>query len=230
MNDLFDHLRTLPEDVAQSVLLQLRSAENPLSVLKDLEDGSLPWTQPSQNKTVLAALPQVRTETELTLMRDHPNAYPALDLSRDAIMAKDTLLDSAKILAYYLPTESTSERMAASPAGEPSMNEDPEELFRLQEEPNMEVDGESPTAVDPLLETLKIKFWTTVTVTDTFAATAIALYLENDHPVLNLFDAELFLKDLTGLRQEFCSSFLVAALLAFACVRSLHFEICIMAY
>ena len=230
MNDLFDHLRTLPEDVAQSVLLQLRNSDNPLSVLKDIEDGSLPWTQPSQTRAMLAALPQVRSEADLVLMRNHPNAYPAVDLSRDAILAKDTLLDSAKILAYYLPMDSTSETLPASPSGESRLNEDPEEILRLQEAPNMEVDGESPTTIDPLLERLRIKFWTTVSVSDDFAARAISQYMENDHPVLNLFDAELFLKDLAELRQEFCSSFLVAALLAFACVRNLNSVTCNMAY
>lgn len=180
--------------------------------------------QPSQRKTALTALPVVQSETELRLMIDHPTAYPAIDLTRDAIVAKDTLLDSAKILSYDLPADSRHKRAAASSSEEQTLNDDPEDIFKAQGMPNVEVDGASPHAVDPLLRKLKIDFWTTVAVTDGVAANAIALYLENDHPVLGLFDAELFLGDLTELRQDFCSSFLVTALLAFACVRNLSCE------
>lgn len=221
LNDLLDHLRTLPEDIAQSVLLQLRNSENSLSVLRDIEDGSLPLVQHSQREPALAVLPAVQSEPELRLMMDHPTAYPVVNLSRDAIVAKNTLLDSAKALAYDLPTDSRHRRPAAFSSEEQTLNDDPEDIFEAQDLPNVEVDGASPHAVDPLLRKLKIDFWTTVAVMDDVAASAIALYLENDHPVLGLFDAELFLRDLTELRQGFCSSFLVTALLAFACVRTI---------
>jgi hypothetical protein len=66
---------------------------------------------------------------------------------------------------------------------------------------------------------LRIRYWTTVDVTDDFAASAISLYLENDHPTLGLFDAQLFVGDLIKRKHQYCSPFLVTCLLAFASVR-----------
>jgi len=44
------------------------------------------------------------------------------------------------------------------------------------------------------------------------------MYLEIDHPTIGTFDADLFIADLLGFRLDFCSPFLVSALLAFASV------------
>jgi hypothetical protein len=46
----------------------------------------------------------------------------------------------------------------------------------------------------------------------------IALYLNNDYPVLPVFNADLFLRDLSQNRSYFCSRLLVSALLGWACV------------
>lgn len=70
----------------------------------------------------------------------------------------------------------------------------------------------------PDLSNLQIGNWTTVPVTNDFAAKALLLYLQTDHHVLGLFDAELFVHDLLNLRQEFCSTLLVNSLLFWACV------------
>ncbi|KAJ6440206.1 beta-calactosidase [Purpureocillium lavendulum] len=59
-----------------------------------------------------------------------------------------------------------------------------------------------------------MRFWTTVAVSDEFAASVLSTYFELNHPVLGLFDADLFLDDFINLRQDFCSAFLVNALLA----------------
>lgn len=70
----------------------------------------------------------------------------------------------------------------------------------------------------PDLSDLQISNWTTVPVTNDFAAKALCLYLQTYHHVLGLFDAELFVHDLLNLRQEFCSTLLVNSLLFWACV------------
>lgn len=223
LNDLIDHLRTVPADQAQTVLQQVRSSASPQSILRDFQEGKLLVLQPSQRATALAALPPVHTETELKLMIDHPTAYPALDLTRKAILNKTTLLDSARVLAHDLPPDSPSDSPymthAAASSSSRAVGESPQEILSAQAEPNLETDGTAPHHIDPLLDDLRIQYWTTVDVTDEFAASAISLYLANDHPVLGIFDAPLFVRDLVERRDECCSSFLVTALLAFACVR-----------
>ena len=71
---------------------------------------------------------------------------------------------------------------------------------------------------DDRLHQLQIDKWTNVSINDSLAARAISLYLETDHPVLGLFDADLFLDGLISGETNFCSSLLVTAVLCWACV------------
>jgi len=75
---------------------------------------------------------------------------------------------------------------------------------------------------DPSLRHLQMRKWTKVPITDELAANVISSYLQIDHPVLGLFDADLFVKDLVSGQQYFCSSLLVNALLSWACVSAPH--------
>ncbi|KAL1603916.1 hypothetical protein SLS60_005508 [Paraconiothyrium brasiliense] len=217
LNELIHHLRIMPVDAAQSILQGLRNSANPESILKDIKNGKLLTVQPSQRETALAALPPVYSETEFNLMVDHPAAYPPLDLTHDAMLAKSTLLDSIRGLAHARPPESAPGIPTASASSSRTLSDDPQDILSAQAEPNVLTDGLFPGDIEPTLEDLRIQYWTTVDVTDEFAASAISQYLENDHPTLGLFDAQLFVKDLVQRRHECCSSFLVTALLAFAC-------------
>lgn len=68
----------------------------------------------------------------------------------------------------------------------------------------------------PLLAGLNIGYWTSVPVTNHFAANAIVKYLDGDHEVLGLFDTMSFLNDVLHLRDDHCSAFFVNCILAFA--------------
>ena len=71
---------------------------------------------------------------------------------------------------------------------------------------------------DSRLAQLQIRKWTDVSISDSLAAAAISLYLETHHPILGLFDVDLFLNDLISYKRDFCSPLLVCALLCSACV------------
>lgn len=71
---------------------------------------------------------------------------------------------------------------------------------------------------DPRLEKLKISHWTDVPISNYRAAAAISHYLQTEHPLIALFNASLFVGDLVGRRERYCSPFLVNALLAYAMV------------
>jgi hypothetical protein len=60
--------------------------------------------------------------------------------------------------------------------------------------------------------------WTTVPIEDSDARRLMAHYLETDHPILGLFDAELFLDGLSTYSHTFCSDFLVNSVLFWSCV------------
>ncbi|KAK1969089.1 hypothetical protein LY78DRAFT_726793 [Colletotrichum sublineola] len=73
-----------------------------------------------------------------------------------------------------------------------------------------------PKYCDSRLERLQIRYWTKVPISNELAARLISFYLETDHAVMGFFDADLFLDDLLACRQNFCSAFLVAAVLCIA--------------
>lgn len=75
-----------------------------------------------------------------------------------------------------------------------------------------------PPYIDERLHHLQIDYWTSVPVSNSFAATVISAYLEVDHPCYAFFDVDLFLQDLVNLGITFCSPFLVTSILSQACV------------
>lgn len=64
-------------------------------------------------------------------------------------------------------------------------------------------------------------FWTKVTSSDQLVSHLLSVYFRWDHPIHNFFDKELFTQDLINRRSVFCSSLLVNAILAVACVSAL---------
>lgn len=50
------------------------------------------------------------------------------------------------------------------------------------------------------------------------ATSLLEFYIEMDHPILGLFDIDLFLDDLLHQRTRFCSSLLVTSIVLWACV------------
>lgn len=76
----------------------------------------------------------------------------------------------------------------------------------------------NPSESDPRLAGVKISRWTTVQIRDTDARRLIGNYLDTDHPVIGLFDADLFLEDLSTYSHAFCSEFLVNCILFWSCV------------
>ena len=71
---------------------------------------------------------------------------------------------------------------------------------------------------DQRLNHIRILSWTQVPISNDLAARLISFYLTVDHPILGLFDADLFLGDLVAHKTEFCCPLLLSAVLSFACV------------
>lgn len=64
-------------------------------------------------------------------------------------------------------------------------------------------------------------FWTSVPVSNDFAAAVISAYLEKDHLLMCAFDADIMLDDLVapcGIRSRLCTPFFVCSLMLVACV------------
>ncbi|PTB75254.1 N-terminal fungal transcription regulatory domain-containing protein [Trichoderma longibrachiatum ATCC 18648] len=70
---------------------------------------------------------------------------------------------------------------------------------------------------DSRLEKLDISRWTNVNISNEYAARAISLYLETDHPLLGFFEPNQFVSDLIAGKTDHCSRLLVNALLYWSC-------------
>ena len=224
--ELLNHLKTLPEKEAFYLLRCIRSTLDPAK------------HRPSEQLAARATLPPIRTNFEFELRVRHPMAYPAtapvntssISLSpfsfssvgqldqpgkrtpSDEIPSKDR--DNTP---FNEPAESASHDQICS---RESPQRPPSALLRPDARTSSSAQGPSKaqTYHDERLHDLSIGYWTRVPISDELAANIISFYLSIDHPTLGFFDADLFLRDLTGHQLGYCSSFLVSSLLFYACV------------
>jgi hypothetical protein len=80
----------------------------------------------------------------------------------------------------------------------------------------------TPPESDTRLANANVSRWTTVDIGNVDARRLIGNYLETDHPIIGLFDADLFLDSLSTHSYVFCSDFLVTCILFWSCVRQLR--------
>lgn len=72
--------------------------------------------------------------------------------------------------------------------------------------------------VEPILDRAHARQWTNIISDDGLFRRLITIYLSHQHAAFFWFKKELFLEDLVARRTQFCSSLLVNAVLAAACV------------
>jgi len=101
----------------------------------------------------------------------------------------------------------------------PSLREETESTRHVPETPFF-------TYCDARLSLVDFQAWTDIPIQNSMAAGAVSRYLETDHPVHGLFDADLFLHDLSKGQHNFCSPTLVNAVLGWACVSRSSVDIC----
>ncbi|OAQ60883.2 fungal zn(2)-Cys(6) binuclear cluster domain-containing protein [Pochonia chlamydosporia 170] len=158
-----------------------------------------------------------QSSAEINLMLRHPVAYPAL-----------AQVDLPSKFLHPLPIRLAKvycNGNALLGSGREGLKPIPTLGFQTPEGPSATMLEESPSPYcDNRLANLRIIQWTSVPVTDEFAAGAISLFLKTDHPILGIFDAELFIRDLIEPRLRFCSPLLVNSLLYWACQAYASFE------
>lgn len=81
-------------------------------------------------------------------------------------------------------------------------------------------ESHAPLHNDDPLQHLDITSWSEVPISSYCASRAISLYLKTDHPLLGMFDPDLFLNDLVRQQTRLCSRLLVSAILFLGCVSS----------
>ncbi|KAK2596580.1 hypothetical protein N8I77_013462 [Diaporthe amygdali] len=192
-DNLLHRLETLPEDEAVGLLLQVRLGIR-------------------SNDNVVTARnipPPSRTSLEFELMHRHPILYPvltAVDCPEIEVSELRTLRFNGHDSDPNGSNQLSSRRNSPSKAGS-------------QQPPSLDPSAApvQPELCDDRLRHIRIRNWTQVPISNELAARLLAFYLTVDHPLLGLFDADLFLGDLVAHKTEFCCPLLLSSVLCFAC-------------
>lgn len=196
--DLFNMLREMPRGRDTPVVL----TEAPSSVSP----------QPEHNPNGIVLPPSNPLENEL--MVRHPIAYPILlPIALDKLPLKDLLNPRTPgMTATQVLRDVTSPSLADA-------------MLMGDEEPSGDALYEFCKGLPHLtqlqidyLRKINLTSWIELPIPNQSAVRVIALYLNNDYPVLPVFHADLLLHDLSQNRPYFCSALLISALLGWACV------------
>jgi hypothetical protein len=149
---------------------------------------------------------------EQELMVRHPNAYPVLMPIAVNSLPLERLLIPRKpeMVGRLLLNDANSSEPADTAMASGNSDERSDGWYN-------NLSHLAQSQIDLLLK-VDIKCWTELPIPNDVAIRVIALYLNNDYPVLPVFNADLFLRDLSQNRSYFCSRLLVSALLGWACV------------
>ncbi|KAI1009715.1 hypothetical protein LB504_002987 [Fusarium proliferatum] len=217
--ELLNMIREMPRDPQSEPEPQSRAAKSVSASASSSSPSSLslppPWSpspSPPQCNNAGSLLPPTSSGLEFELMVRHPIAYPILLPVTVSSLPLRELLSPRKSGAFRkYPLDDTE---SLSNQELPHTN-----VIKGDAAPTSFYAGLSHLTESHihLLDQINISSWTTLLIPNQVAVEAIALYLNNDYPVLPLFDADLFLRDLVHNQPYFCSRFLVAALLAWAC-------------
>lgn len=211
-HDVIGLLQGMSPDDAQHSLHHLMNSQDPVAILNTLRGQSM-GTSMSDEDTARAFFPAAHSKCELELLVRHPFAYPAPDVSS---RAKSLRLH---LSSFYTPptTPLLPSKLPSTEIQASSLPEPPGHGESLPSNPSPSPSS-MPQYFDPRLAQLNVGFWTSVPMSNAYAAEAISAYLEIQHPVWGLFDAWLFVRDLVQLRFDFCSPFMLNSLLAAAFV------------
>ncbi|KAK6866092.1 hypothetical protein PG995_002620 [Apiospora arundinis] len=230
--ELIERLSSAPEADALDLLRRLRESTDLSAVLSSTGGGTHDKAR-SASVSANRSLPSPAfTKLELELSSLHPIAYPRLksiDIKTicqeseakyeprtgtgpetGAVKGNMTRPDHAPRLSVLTNSESPVASFAKPPfpvrgtSGSPSLS------------PAMDL-KRNPSLCDSRLHQLRMDYWTRVPISDELAARVISSYLVREHPMLGLFDADLFITDLVERRLRFCTPFLLSALMFYAC-------------
>ncbi|KAK0387840.1 hypothetical protein NLU13_4085 [Sarocladium strictum] len=224
--EFLQRLRSASDPEALSIVRRLRATPNISPVLSSLRGSAHTATRLSELRVLQGVLlTQAETEIELSVL--HSSVYPLkLPLDFDSIDMESLFSPEKNPSPLVVDTQErsrTSTRFSVTPD---------RSVFRppalrgttSQRQSPMEGPVTAPQYCDSRLERLDISYWTSIPITNTFAASVLSYYFEFDHPIYACVDADVFIDDLVERRLGHCSAFLVSALMAFACQSYTQFD------
>jgi hypothetical protein len=205
--ELFNLLRETPRSDMLALVAQASDSDTPATATST---SNTPSPLPPELSVLGSLLPPASRPTEVELMVKHPVAYPVLLPIRASLLPLDDLLIPHSLRTTYI-TKPLDALLLWTDQGYDDQKHGGSLTSWHGSVPLLKPDWIAR------LEEVSVSSWTAIPIPDRAAVHAIALYLANDYPVMPLFDADLFLRDLVLNQPYFCSPFLVSALLGWAC-------------
>lgn len=191
--ELIGLLRNLPDQDAQDVVKRIRSGSDLTSIVQQAKAGDV--------LLQMSVAPETRYRYEFPYKAEMPRDYYI-----DNPYLKSLLYETGSIYSYKGGPELTT----------------PEALTELISEEQKSLylkPFHAARVVEPLLTDAKISNWTTVCKDNVLMRDLLRVLFRCEYQITAAFHKDLFLQDLSAGRRDFCSSLLVNALLAYACVR-----------
>jgi hypothetical protein len=190
LEDLFQLLQSKPEQESLELLRRIRAGHDAESVISHATDGNL--------LLQLALVPETKFRYQFPYVRDMPLFLQTPD---------NPYLDSV-IYEWTVGAVSASRLLAP---GQTPRKEDNIPSPYLKP-------FHAAVLVDPVLDSARPSRWTNVSAGDELMRDLLATYFLREHMWFTYINKNLFLEDMASGSTEFCSSLLVNAVLAFACV------------
>ena len=214
--DFIHLLRSAPDSDIQVIIRQLRSTPDVSNVLSSLKGAAHTAARPSDPETARAILPSTASSVEFELAMLHQFVFPIeVPLDMDFIDTRNILQTDHHASPYDSATtdgQKTPEGSIATSQPLPLRGTFPARIPAIVGPP------EARPYLDARLNQLKVDYWTKVPISDGFAASVLSHHFETYHAIFGCIDYDLFLADLIGHKLDYCSPFLVAAIMSLACV------------
>jgi hypothetical protein len=188
---LFNILRTRQESEANSIFQRIRTGDDVEAIVRSVQDGDL--------LLQLATQPDFHFRYEFPYIREMPR-----------FLGNETWFNPYLKSALYQKISTLPPR--SHPSGAESLgHQDSSQRMYLFPYHTTELAEDS-------LSTLDVAKWTAVTSNNTLLRKLLEIYFVLEYPFNPFFSKDLFLNDMAGGNQRFCSSLLVNAILAAAWV------------
>ncbi|KAL8822314.1 MAG: hypothetical protein Q9191_006949 [Dirinaria sp. TL-2023a] len=195
LEELFELLKTLPNEEAQAVLQRIKSNGDISTILSHIKAGDL--------LLQMAVVPETRMRYDFPYRSEMPEDCFPNNPYLDSLIYEGASLDSTKRFLGRLGSAYTSTSADPRSDGYSSPYLKP---FHAAE------------VVDPQLSRVKVSSWTTVCHDDVLMQKLLAEFLRCEYHFTAAFQKDLFLEDMALQREDFCSSLLVNIMLGYACV------------
>lgn len=220
VRDSIDWLRTQDQEAALSCLKRLKFSVDPMNELCSIASTDrstrLPMNMPPE-QLLPAMSSSLNSLLDVELSLSHPSSFPllpesSLDFPIGTLPQTDPVVEpkyTDMLWPSPLTTELDQQYKPQAVFGNPPLM-----LSKIQD-----LEQESDyRLIDDRLRNVKIRYWTTVAISDGLAAELLSRFVEIEIPVYGFFEPELFIEDLIAQNTQFCSSLLVTAILFWASV------------